>query len=203
LDSTGDVGQYTSIAIGADGLPVISYYDLTNGNLKVAHCGIANCISGNTITTVDASPADVGQYTSIAIGADFLPVISYYVFGPDDLKVAKCTDASCTTFATINILDSTGEVGQYTSIAIGADGLPVISYYDFTNWDLKAAKCLDASCASTTINTLDNTGDVGQHTSIAIAPDGNPVISYYDFTNQDLKVLKCANSLCLDYWTGR
>ena len=36
LDAAGMVGTYTSITIGADGLGLISYYDATNGNLKVA-----------------------------------------------------------------------------------------------------------------------------------------------------------------------
>ena len=38
VDSTGDVGQYTSITMGSDSLLVISYYDVTNGDLKVAKC---------------------------------------------------------------------------------------------------------------------------------------------------------------------
>lgn len=37
LDSAGSVGYYISLAIGADGLGLISYYDATNGDLKVAH----------------------------------------------------------------------------------------------------------------------------------------------------------------------
>ena len=40
LDSTGVVGWYTSVAIGTDGLGFISYLDLTNSDLKVAHLGI-------------------------------------------------------------------------------------------------------------------------------------------------------------------
>jgi len=40
LDGAGDIGQYTSIAIGADGLGLISYSDLTNYDLKVVHLGI-------------------------------------------------------------------------------------------------------------------------------------------------------------------
>jgi hypothetical protein len=38
LDSSGNVGQYSSVAIGTDGLALISYYDANNGDLKVAHC---------------------------------------------------------------------------------------------------------------------------------------------------------------------
>ena len=47
---------------------------------------------------------------------------------------------------TITAVDSVGEVGQYTAIAIGTDGLPVMSYYDFTNANLKVAKCINAAC---------------------------------------------------------
>ena len=44
VDSGGDVGVYASVTIGADGLPVISYQDLTNGDLKVAHCSNRFCV---------------------------------------------------------------------------------------------------------------------------------------------------------------
>ena len=44
LDATGNVGEYTSITIGTDGLPIISYHDFTNGDLKVAKCGSNICI---------------------------------------------------------------------------------------------------------------------------------------------------------------
>ena len=84
---------------------------------------------------------------------------------------------------TINTIDSAGDVGSSTSIAIGADGFPVISYYDVTNTALKVAKCLDASCSAATLNTPDNTAAVGQYTSIAIGADGFPVISYRDVTS--------------------
>jgi hypothetical protein len=43
LDSTGSVGEYTSVTIGADGLGLISYYDSTNADLKVAHCSNLLC----------------------------------------------------------------------------------------------------------------------------------------------------------------
>ncbi|MEX2008140.1 MAG: hypothetical protein WD850_01460, partial [Candidatus Spechtbacterales bacterium] len=94
VDSTGSVGLFTSIAIGTDNFPVISYQDITNDDLKVVHCGNASCTSGNTLTTVD-STGSVGFYTSIAIGTDNFPVISYWDNTNDDLKVVHCGNASC------------------------------------------------------------------------------------------------------------
>jgi hypothetical protein len=73
-DAAGDVGLNTSVAIGADNLPIVSYFDQTNRALKVAKCGDVNCTGTATITTVD--PLGGGS-TSIAIGKDGIPVISY------------------------------------------------------------------------------------------------------------------------------
>jgi hypothetical protein len=103
-------------------------------------------------------------------------------------------------------VDSTAlNVGLVTSITIGTDGLPVISYYDSTNTNLKVAKCGNASCsAGNTLTIVDSTAaSVGTHTSITIGTDGLPVISYLDETNFNLKVLKCANQFCLDNWIRR
>jgi hypothetical protein len=43
VDSTGDVGFFSSIAIGIDGLPVIAYQGGIGGNLKVAKCANVYC----------------------------------------------------------------------------------------------------------------------------------------------------------------
>ena len=84
-----DVGGHTSLAIGVDGLPVISYWDSSAGALKVAHCNDAACTGGGeTITTVDDPANTVGAFTSIAIGTDGLPVISYLDGNAFALKVA-------------------------------------------------------------------------------------------------------------------
>jgi hypothetical protein len=37
LDGLGNIGQYTSVTIGADRLGLISYHDVTNRNHKEAH----------------------------------------------------------------------------------------------------------------------------------------------------------------------
>jgi len=83
----------------------------------------------------------VGSDTSIAIGTDGNPVISYLDDTNGDLKVARCNDPACAGGGeTITAVDTAGNVGTDTSIAIGTDGNPVISYRDTTNSDLKVAR---------------------------------------------------------------
>ena len=201
-DPVNNVGYWTSVAIGKDGLPVISYQDTTAGALKVAKCNDVACAGGNeTITTVDDPVNSVGSHTSIAIGTDGYPVISYYDSIADALKVAKCNDAACSGGdETISFVDDpVNNVGYWTSIAIGKDGLPVISYYDSTAFALKVAKCNDAACSggNETITTVDDpTNSVGQCTSIAIGNDGYPVISYRDAVSASLKIAKCNDVAC-------
>ncbi len=86
---------------------------------------------GNTVTTLD-DVGDVGQYTSITIGVDGLPIISYADITVEALKVAHCNDVACAEPATITTVDNDGNLGGFSSIAIGSDGLPIISYYDAT-----------------------------------------------------------------------
>ena len=136
VDSDDSVGRYTSIAIGDNGNPVISYADSTNGDLKVAACTTTDCTGTPTITTVDSAGL-VGYDTSIAIGDNGNPVISYADFTNGDLKVAACTTTDCTGTPTITTVDSDDSVGYDTSIAIGDNGYPVISYADLTNGALK------------------------------------------------------------------
>jgi hypothetical protein len=195
VDATGFFGLYTSITIGADANPIISYYDTTNSDLKVAKCANAACTT-STITTIDAT-GDVGRHTSITIGADANPIISYEDTANNDLKVAKCANPACTGTSTITTVDAAGIVGVYTSITIGADANPIISYYDATNGDLKVAKCANPACTASTITTVDATGDVGRYPSITIGADANPIISYRDVTNGDLKIAK----LAMTSWT--
>jgi hypothetical protein len=143
-DSTGDVGGSTAITVGTDGFGIVAYLDHTNGDLRVAHCTDLICLSP-MLTTVD-SAGDVGYFTGIAIGEDGLPLISYLDNTNHFLKVAHCSNTSCTAVTSTKV-DAAVSLGfWYTSIAVGGDGLGVISYYDATNADLKVAHCPNLTC---------------------------------------------------------
>jgi hypothetical protein len=189
---TGNVGQYASITVGADGLGLMSYLDSANGSLKAAHCSNAACTSA-AATTLDTGGA--GYYTSIAIGSDGLGLISYFT-ASGDLKVAHCNDSACAS-ATVSLLESTLTLGAAgTSLAIGSDGLGLIAYLHSRNGHLKVAHCANASCTSASTFTIDGSFDVGLSPSIAIGSDGLGLISYYDDANQDLKVAHCNDTSC-------
>ena len=57
-----------------------------------------------------------------------------------------CANPACTS-GTPRTLDTAGNVGFYTSIAIGTDNIPVISYFDDTNDDLKRYRCQTTDCS--------------------------------------------------------
>jgi hypothetical protein len=123
----------------------VSYYDNGNGDLKAAHCSNVTCSAATTFTL--DSTGLVGQYTSSSIGIDGLGVISDYDSRGSnlDLKLAHCVDVACSA-ATSTTVDTPGTVGWYTSLTIGADGLPLVTYRDVTGTAVKVAHCPNVFC---------------------------------------------------------
>jgi hypothetical protein len=204
VDGNGSVGQYSSITIGIDGLPIIAYHDATNKALKIAKCKNIDC-TNSSITIVTSSPnSDFGKYTSITIGSDGLPIVSFYT--GSNLAIAKCNNLDCSS-ASIIIVDSNGNVGLHTSITIGTDGNPIIAYRDnsdSSNNYLKFLKCNDKNCSSSNYYTLDNIGQFGtegeaKYISLALGSDGLPIIAYNKSSssgNLGLAILKCSKTDC-------
>ncbi|MBN2082493.1 PQQ-binding-like beta-propeller repeat protein [bacterium] len=186
VDTNNDVGQYTSLAV-VNGRPAISYYHVTNGNLKYVRAADAYGDAWDSPSAVETT-SDVGLYTSLAI-VNGNPAISYYEASSDNLKYIRATDADGSSWGLASVPDATGDVGLHTSLAV-VNGNPAISYYDATNGDLKYVRAANATGSSWgTPVVLASTGDAGLYTSLAVV-NGNPAVSYLDASNLDLRYVR-------------
>lgn len=136
IDSAGFVGGGPDLAVDiSDDSLYVTYYDSTNGNLKLAK----STDHGATWTsgTVD-SAGDVGVSPSIAVFNGTV-YICYRDVTNASLKMARSTDGGAT--GDIQTVD-TGNVGSSSAIAFH-DTTVFIVYYDASNGDLKFAKSID------------------------------------------------------------
>ncbi len=145
-------------------------------NLKFVQCTNDDC-STNNATTVDSGWV---FNSSLAIAYDGFARISYtYLDFEDetnDLKFVQCTNDDCSTNNATTV-DSTSDVGQYTSLAISPDdGFARISYYDNETNELKFVQCTNDDCSTKNITTVDSAGDVRGY--LALGSDGFARISY-------------------------
>ena len=145
--TTGQNGFGVSAATGANGFPLASDTAAPTGgsptSLRVASCTNAAC-SSPTLTTLVASNVSTTQRTSIAVGPDGLPVITYSDT-TGHLHLAHCSNIQCTAAAT-TLVDSRATLVD-ASVTIGVDGLPVLASADTASPNtLDVTHCSNAFC---------------------------------------------------------
>lgn len=178
VDSAGNVGEFSSLALDAAGRAQIAYYASSDRDL--AHS--AQQADDTWISQRPDGMDEVGQYASIAIDPGGLVHIAYYNASQTNLMLATNWAGA---FWTVQAVDGAGDVGEYASLAFDAAGDPHISYYDRNNKDLMYAT--REGFGPWAIEPVDFQDDVGEHTSLALSPSGTVHISYYDADGKNLK----------------
>jgi hypothetical protein len=186
------VGQYSSIAIDpVDNLPIIAYYDTTNGGaLKLA---VRTVFDWDIRTIDDPLLESAGQYASLAVNTNVKTGISYYhsnIMGNDSLWYAEyvgggmgnCSDNDYDC----ELVHYGDRVGKYTSLALDSADRPHIAYYDGGNDGLKYAT-YDGGWWWRWISTSADPAGKFASLTIDVNHGDRPHIAYYDSVNGTLE----------------
>lgn len=208
IDATGDIGDSFAMELSTNDYPRIAYRDATNLTLKYIGCTSTNCASDSPITLDNT--ANVGSNPSLKLDADGNPVIVYYDTTNTAVKFIHCNDPACNSSVdsspTLNpdetprIIRNVGSdqvSAGSDSLALDANGYPMIAHYDATGADMEYLHCTDINCSgSITTKTIESTGSIGSYYSISKNASGNPVIVYYDASNLRLRLATCNDTDC-------
>jgi len=211
LDTTGDVGQYSSIDYfidsGTGAVKIgIAYYDATNHDLKVAIWS-ASPFPGWKVSRVNAEPLigsyrQCGRYASLKFDSNGAVHIAYVVHLdainplPDSYHAMHAYSVSsggdCGYGAAAGkwqcdaISSNEFDLPSSTSLDLTSTGEPNVAFYDDSTDNLRFCQ-KDAGTWS--CRTIESTGGSGAQVFVSLAVDqaDRPHIAYYDYFNGKLK----------------
>lgn len=162
------------------GNPVMVHGDSTNTDLEIVYCTAPDCSTFDAPITLDNNVTTF-QTSGIGLNGSGFPVISYLDFTNNDLKFVACTAADCSTANAPIVLENTVNARDYTSLAVNSAGNPLITYWDNTNFAIRAIRCTSQDCSTrdTPFVIEDTAGTVGQFNKVIFNNLGHPVVSYY------------------------
>ena len=84
--------------------------------------------------------------TAIALGRDGLPVIAWSVTGEGVVHLSRCLDVLCVTAVTTNAAATDTSGGARLALAMGTDGLPIMSHGATGGTGLQVTHCGNVFC---------------------------------------------------------
>jgi hypothetical protein len=215
-----DVGMYTSIAVGLDGSPMVTYFDRDHGSLKFAQK--VGGVWQKSVIEAGVGPIDqiggtvTGMYTALTARTDDgRPGVAYLRHVNEggvlraEVRWASAQSATPTgpgdwTFWTVDtgdvpppdpenpdVFPLPGGLGLFVDAARGPDQAPTVVYYDRANGDLKYAKFDATGGTFQAPVVLDGaTGDAGWSPTVAIDAGGVAHVAYVGATYDDLAYIR-------------
>jgi hypothetical protein len=201
VDSTGDVGQYASVAANAPDAFSTSfkYYDASNQDLRTAlraaDPGTGGCGHDLNWWCFESDTAgDVGKYSSKALHADRGGFTAYH---DATNRALKALGLHTQGPVTVDAVIEPASTGLYASAALDSEGTPYIAYHFNHPGGADALMVAYAADGDGNCGTGIAAGDwncytvqtgegVGRHASMAVDSEGHFHIAYQDAGNGDL-----------------
>jgi hypothetical protein len=163
VETPGDTGLYTSIAVDSNGDPYIAYVDNSNGRLLVAHR-----VAGTWSTEVVAVGSFSGN-TNVLVSSNGTVDLSFF-----DAVHQRVMFASrrIGPFSLTPI--DRGYADGFNRLALDTLGRPVIAY----TWDNGWLRYGSWDGSSWRLETVDNKTAISRYIGLAMGPGDHPHISY-------------------------
>jgi hypothetical protein len=171
VDTEGDVGDHSAIAIGPDGAPAIAYRD---GDARVLKYAARSAAGVWSIETPPGSESDIG--VAMAIDAEgVVHVVHRICRSARSCGVEYLRRAGTWSAEDIDVPEDSIS-GSFPSIALGG-GAVHAAYYHTSEGDLRYAR---RGAVGWTSDLVDATRYTGQFTSIGVDAAGTVHIAYHD-----------------------
>ncbi len=191
-----DFNEHVDMVLDASDRPVLAYHEAWGEDLAVVHCTTTDCSGAQTVNKPDTA-GFVGDDPAIVLDAAGRPVVAYYDASSNDLNVVRCTTTDCSGAQTPVSTVTSGLVGYSPSLALDADGNPVVSYWNNTDDRLELLRCTTSDCSGAqTPQVVDGVGNPGYVSAVALDPLGNPVVAYLTIDDRDVRVAHCTTADC-------
>ena len=202
------------LVVAADGLPAIALALGRTGvqaqflpkKAVLLKCVDPTCAAAPTITQIsDPGSSRDGLGMQIELGSDGNPFLAYYNQSANELQTAHCTDPSCSGDIIRSQVATLPRISfdDYLifSLAIGADGNPVLFQLRFFEARVRVARCQDPECLLPA-NQNDLVNVLTPGFELAIGDERIPYKRYQPEGEPDPRYFTCASAgLCpeIDY----
>ncbi|MEQ1876237.1 MAG: esterase [Bdellovibrionia bacterium] len=204
------VGSYPSLAYDSASNPVIAYYNGVAANQALEVARSANGGSSFSISVVDETSANVGQYPSVAIYQNTIG-IAYYDVTNDGLKYARFTPGKGWRRFSVDGIAGTGScgnvsdnAGKYAKLLFTSTGRPVIAYQ--SNNSLKLAYATEAPDSIThawSCLNLDASANIrGEGIDMVLSSSAALSIFHFDATVGAIRRVNCGSEIGTCMTTG-
>ena len=197
---SGNNGMYNTLLLDTAGFPILSFYDVTNGDLKFARSTTQDGLVGWGVATVD-SVNNTGTYAFMRLNPAGFPCIAYITATfPYLIKYAVNSAPTGLGTWTISTVTSSASLPMFSSLGFLSSGFPFIPYYS-QSLDFFVVIGNSTSGGTWTSYLITQGNNVGNWTWPVLEPVTNkPIISFHHAANGTLSIARNTQVNGLGTW---